>query len=67
MGASMPEHGEPWDALRANIRLLGDTLGGVIVEQEGEELAALLGEAAEHEAEVGRDREALRASRGPAG
>ena len=29
------------DALRSNIRLLGDTLGLVIVEQEGEELLAL--------------------------
>ncbi|HEX8928547.1 MAG TPA: circadian clock protein KaiC [Actinomycetota bacterium] len=36
------------------------------LEQEGEELAALLGEAAEHEAEVGRDREAMRASRSAA-
>jgi phosphoenolpyruvate carboxylase len=29
------------DALRSNIRLLGDTLGLVIVEQEGEELLEL--------------------------
>jgi circadian clock protein KaiC len=36
------------------------------LEQEGEELAALLGEAQEHEAEVGRDREAMRASRSAA-
>ena len=36
------------------------------LEQEGEELAALLGEAEEHDAGLGRDREAMRASRGPA-
>jgi circadian clock protein KaiC len=36
------------------------------LEQEGEELAALVGEADEHEAGLGRDREAIRGSRGPA-
>jgi circadian clock protein KaiC len=36
------------------------------LEQEREELAALTGEAAEHEARVGRDQEAMRASRGAA-
>jgi phosphoenolpyruvate carboxylase len=32
---------EPWDALRANVRLLGAILGEVIVEQEGVELLEL--------------------------
>jgi phosphoenolpyruvate carboxylase len=32
---------EPEAALRANVRLLGEILGAVIVEQEGEELLAL--------------------------
>jgi circadian clock protein KaiC len=36
------------------------------LEQEREELATLAGEAEEHEARVGRDREAMRASRGAA-
>ncbi len=35
------------------------------LEQEGEELAAFLGEAEEHEAGLGRDRDAMRASRSP--